>query len=107
MRATVSPLELVARLTNMVTGATIHAMKQINVAQAKARLPELIERAANGEVIVLARGGKPRAKLVALDAGDVRLRRPGKGKGRFRMRKDFDEPLPDDLLDLFEGKGRP
>lgn len=91
----------------MVNIGTMVHMKQINVAQAKAQLPELIERAANGEVIVLARAGKPRAKLVALDAGDVRLRTPGKGKGRFRMKKDFDAPLPADLLDLFERNRKP
>ena len=79
-------------------------MKQVNVAQAKAQLPELIERAAKGEVIVVARAGKPRAKIVALGPSDLSLRRPGKGKGRFRMKKDFDAPLPEALLRLFEGK---
>jgi prevent-host-death family protein len=79
-------------------------MKQVNVAQAKAQLPELIERAARGEVIILARAGKPRAKLVALAPSDQTLRRPGKGKGRFRLKKGFDDPLPDEILDLFEGK---
>lgn len=74
----------------------------INVAEAKARLPELIERAERGEEIVLARNGKPRARLVPLDL-DRSLRVPGKGKGRFKVRRGFDAPLPDDLLALFEG----
>jgi prevent-host-death family protein len=81
-------------------------MKQINVAQAKAQLPELIERAAKGEVIVVARAGKPRAKIVALGANDRTLRKPGKGQGRFRLKKGFDEPLPEDVLRLFEGRTR-
>ncbi len=76
----------------------------VNVAEAKAHLPELIERAANGEVVILARAGKPRAKLVPLDPPPVKLRVPGKGKGRFRVKKGFDEPLPADVLALFEGK---
>lgn len=78
----------------------------VNVAEAKARLPELIERAAHGEEIVLARNGKPRARLVALEAQSRSLRTPGKGKGRFAMRRDFDAPLPDEILSLFEGRGR-
>lgn len=81
-------------------------MKQVNIAQAKAQLPELIERAANGEVIVVARAGKPRAKIVALGPSDLTLRKPGKGKGRFQMKKDFDAPLPEPLLRLFEGKAK-
>ncbi len=79
-------------------------MKQVNVAEAKAQLPQLIERAAQGEVIVVARAGKPRAKIVALGPSERTLRKPGKGKGRFRMKKGFDAPLPEALLRLFEGK---
>jgi prevent-host-death family protein len=75
----------------------------VNIAVAKAHLPELIERAANGEVVILARAGKPRAKLVGLDPPPARLRVPGKGKGRFRTKKGFDEPLADEVLALFEG----
>lgn len=76
--------------------------RQVNIAEAKARLPELIERAANGEVIVVARAGKPRAKIVALESDKSALRVPGKGKGRFRVEKGFDAPLPESVLLLFE-----
>ena len=75
----------------------------VNVAEAKTRLPELIERASRGEEIVLARNGKPRARLVPLSDESRALRVPGKGKGRFRMRRDFDAPLPEDVLASFEG----
>jgi len=75
----------------------------VNVAETKARLPELIERAGRGEEIVLARNGKPRARLVPLDS-DRSLRIPGKGKGRFRMKRGFDAPLDPDGLALFEGE---
>jgi prevent-host-death family protein len=74
----------------------------INVAEAKARLPELIERAALGEEIVLSRAGKPRARLVPLEDGRKALRIPGKGKARFRITRDFDEPLPPEVLASFE-----
>ena len=73
----------------------------VNVAEAKARLPELIERAAQGEEIVLARNGRPKARLVPLAIDRRALRVPGKGKGRFRPRRDFDAPLADDVLALF------
>lgn len=74
------------------------------MAEAKASLPELIERAAGGEEIILARAGKPRAKLVSLGPDPSKLRVPGKGKGRFRVKRGFDDPLPDEILDGFEGR---
>jgi hypothetical protein len=46
---------------------------------------------------------KARAKLVGLGPAVAGKRVPGKGKGRFRTKKGFDGPLPDDLLALFEG----
>jgi prevent-host-death family protein len=76
----------------------------INIALAKARLPELIERAAGGEEIILARAGKPRARLVPLEDAKKKLRVPGKGKGRFKLGRGFDDPLPEDVLRAFEGK---
>ncbi|HUE30395.1 MAG TPA: type II toxin-antitoxin system prevent-host-death family antitoxin [Verrucomicrobiae bacterium] len=75
----------------------------VNVAAAKARLPELIERAARGEEIILARAGRPRARLVPLASARKSLRVPGKGKGRFRPGPGFDAKLPDDVLALFYG----
>jgi prevent-host-death family protein len=51
--------------------------KVVNIAEAKSRLPELVERAAHGEEIVIARNGTPRARLVALPA--KRRRAPGRG----------------------------
>jgi prevent-host-death family protein len=74
----------------------------VNIAEAKAQLPALVERAANGEEIVLARAGKPRARLVPLGPDPRSLRVPGKGKGRFKTKPGFDDPLPDLVLDTFE-----
>ena len=86
-------------MTNMGRRVTV-----VNVAEAKARLPELIERAAKGEVIVLARAGKPRARLVALEDPARKKRVPGKGRGRLKMKRGFDAALPDAILALFEGR---
>jgi prevent-host-death family protein len=76
--------------------------KLVNIAEAKAHLPELVERAARGEEIVLARAGKPRARLVPLGQDPRTLRVPGKGRGRFRVKRGFDAPLPETVLRLFE-----
>jgi prevent-host-death family protein len=91
-----------SRLTKLVIGHTLLIVKVVNVAEAKAHLSELVERAAEGEEIIVARAGKPRAKLVPLGDVSRRLRVPGKRIGKYRASKDFDAPLPNDLLDLFE-----
>jgi prevent-host-death family protein len=77
--------------------------KRWNLADAKAQLSHLVERAANGEEIIIALRGVPRARLVPLDAAAKRaLRVPGKGKGRFRMGAGFDDPLPPAVISTFE-----
>jgi prevent-host-death family protein len=86
----------------MVILLSLRVVKIVNVAEARAHLPELIERAAGGEEIILGRAGKPRARLVPLRPDPSKLRAPGKGKGRFRVKKGFEAPLPEDVLRLFE-----
>jgi len=53
---------------------------------------------------VIAKAGRPVAKLVPLAPGN-RPRRPGVWKGRLRVAKNFDAPLPKELLDAFGGRG--
>lgn len=81
-------------------------MKQLNLYEAKTQLSELVDRASKGEIIIIAKAGTPRAKLVPLDQPE----RPqsielGGMEGKIWIADDFDAPLPDWLLDLFEGKG--
>jgi prevent-host-death family protein len=73
--------------------------EQINIYDAKTQLSKLVERAEAGEEIIIARGGRPAAKLVPLRSKTVK-RKPGRMRGRIRIRRDFDAPLP---LNLFEG----
>jgi prevent-host-death family protein len=74
----------------------------VGLYEAKTRLSSLVERAAEGEEIVISKSGRPKARLVPLD--DTRpLRRPGLGKGRWKVRRDFDRSLPEEVLDEFEG----
>ncbi|PYO58648.1 MAG: type II toxin-antitoxin system prevent-host-death family antitoxin [Candidatus Rokuibacteriota bacterium] len=75
--------------------------KAVNIHAAKTHFSRLVERAAKGEEIVIARAGRPVARLVPL-ASAARPRRPGLLKGRIRIGKDFDAPLPEDVLSLFE-----
>ncbi len=78
-------------------------MDIVNVQEAKTHLSRLLERVAVGEEIVLARAGTPIARLVPFRAAP---RRPGRGKGRITMAEDFDAPLPDEVIEGFEGRAR-
>ena len=78
--------------------------KPVNIADAKARLPELVERAASGEEIVIARNGMPRARLVPLAPRERRV--PGHGAGQWEVSEDFNAPLPADLAGAFTGGQR-
>jgi prevent-host-death family protein len=74
----------------------------VSLYEAKTHLSSLVERAAEGEEIVISKSGRPKARLVPLD--DVRpLRRPGKGAGRWKVGRGFDAPLPEEVLGDFEG----
>lgn len=76
----------------------------VSLYEAKTHLSSLVERAAEGEEIVIAKSGKPKARLVPMD--DVRpMRQPGRGRGQWRIADHFDHPLPDDVLTAFEGDG--
>ena len=76
-------------------------MRQVNIHEAKTHLSALVDAAAAGEDIVLARAGKPIALLCALR--DVEPRRFGALKGRIRIAADFDAPLPEHVVRDFEG----
>jgi prevent-host-death family protein len=73
---------------------------------AKTNLSDLLEKAAAGEEIIISKDGVPRARLVPLAADDPKLRFGG-WEGKVRFRGEFDEPLPDDMLDAFEGRNDP
>jgi prevent-host-death family protein len=74
--------------------------KPINIYEAKTRLSQLIEQAENGDEVIIARAGRPVARLVAFRQASI-TRKPGRLKGRIRIGRTFDDPLPSDL---FEGK---
>jgi prevent-host-death family protein len=75
----------------------------VNVYAAKTNLSRLLDRAAGGEEVIITRNGRPVAKRVSVTPSR-KPRRLGTLKGRIRIGKDFDAPLPKDVLDGFEGR---
>jgi prevent-host-death family protein len=78
--------------------------KIYNLYEARSALSRLVDRAAEGEEIIIAKAGKPLAKLVPVTAPSRPRRIPGGWEGRARIAADFDDPLPEDLLAAFEGR---
>ncbi len=77
---------------------------QVNIHDAKTNLSRLVDEAANGTEIVIAKAGRPMAKLVPLKSA-IAVRKPGFLKGKIRIADDFDAPLPPEIMAVFEGKG--
>jgi prevent-host-death family protein len=75
---------------------------QVNLYEAKTQLSSLVERAAKGEEIVIAKAGKPMARLVPPSPASQSPRMPGKNyMGITYIAEDFDAPLPEDVLQEF------
>ena len=79
-------------------------MKQVNVAEAKQRLSELLERASRGERIAICRRNQPIAELGPVEHRPTRLRPFGLAKGRLRVPADFDAPLSSADLKAWYGE---
>jgi prevent-host-death family protein len=78
-------------------------METINLHAAKTQFSRLVDEAAAGREIIIAKAGKPVAKLVPLNPMARRERTLGHLR-HGRIPEAFDAPLPDDLLDSFEGR---
>lgn len=76
----------------------------INVHEAKTQLSKLLARVEAGEEIVLARAGKPVAKLVPYVAPEAEPRKLGVLAGQIWIADDFDDPLPWEIQRYFEGE---
>ncbi len=80
-------------------------MRTINIHAAKTQFSRLVDAVSAGEEIIIARAGKPVAKLVSLAAAPAPPKRvPGILAGQFNVPDDFDAPLPDEVLAGFEGR---
>ncbi len=78
-------------------------MQIVNIHEAKTHLSKLLEDVSKGGEIVIAKSGKPMARLIGISPAKP-IRKPGFLKGKIKISDDFDAPLPDDMLDAFEGK---
>ena len=78
-------------------------MSTLNIHAAKTHLSRLIEEVAEGEEVVIAKAGKPVARLVPIVKAPGR-RTLGLLQGRLKVPRNFDAPLPDELIAAFEGR---
>ena len=73
---------------------------EVNIHEAKTHLSRLLERVAMGEEVIIAKAGKPVAKLVAVEPARRKFKF-GSAKGKFVVPDDFNDPLPKEIEDLF------
>ena len=73
-------------------------MQQINIHEAKTHLSRLLENVIEGDEVVIAKHGKPVARLIPFKTKVVK-RKPGSLKGQIKISDDFDAPLPDDMAE--------
>jgi len=74
---------------------------QINIHEAKTNLSRILSRVESGEEIVIAKAGKPVARLIPV-RDDIKRRTPGSAKGKIIIGAHFEDPLPDELVREFE-----
>ena len=78
-------------------------MRMVNIHTAKTHLSRLVNEVAAGEEIIIARAGKPVARLLPFEPRHE-PRRPGLMKGKIWISEDFDDPLPEEILAAFRGE---
>ncbi len=78
-------------------------MSIINIHAAKTQLSKLLDAVAAGEEVIIAKAGKPVARLVPTQ-GVKQPRRLGTLAGKLHVPDDFDDPLPGDIIAQFEGR---
>lgn len=76
-------------------------METVNVHEAKTHLSRLLARVSAGEEIIIAKAGKPIARLTSWGE-PMQKKIPGLDRGAFQVPNDFDAQLPDHVLDDFE-----
>ncbi|OWJ66995.1 type II toxin-antitoxin system Phd/YefM family antitoxin [Inquilinus limosus] len=80
-------------------------MQTYNIHAAKTHLSRLVEQAAKGESFVIAKGGKPMVKVVAIDAPAPRpMKRLGFLAGQITVPADFDRMFEDEIAAMFNGE---
>jgi prevent-host-death family protein len=80
-------------------------VQTINIYQAKTQLSKLVDLAASGTDVVIARNGKPVARLTTIEQPKKKPIVYGLLEGKGWIADDFDDPLPDEIQKYFEGRG--
>jgi prevent-host-death family protein len=78
-------------------------MTTVNIHEAKTHLSRLVDEVAAGAEIIIAKAGKPMARLAPI-AAPIRKKRLGLLKGKIKVPDDFNAPLDDETLSTFEGR---
>jgi prevent-host-death family protein len=82
-------------------------MEQINIHQAKTHLSALIEQVANdGKAFIIAKAGKPMAKVIPFSSAKEKSKFRGSMKGQFTIPDDFDTMCEDEIYEMFCGKDK-
>jgi prevent-host-death family protein len=79
-------------------------MRKVNIYEAKTRLSQLVEEAAAGRDVVIARAGRPVARLTRIAKAGTKRRLGVLDGRRLRIPDDFNRPLPDAVLRAFQGE---
>jgi prevent-host-death family protein len=77
-------------------------MDSFNVHEAKTHFSKILAKVQAGEEVVIAKAGEPIARIVPIMKQVRRV--PGRWQGQLWIAEDFDAPLPEDMLDAFEGR---
>jgi len=86
--------------------ATVSASSQtVNIYEAKTKLSKLVDLAAAGQEIIIARNGKPVARLTTIEQPKKKPIVYGLLEGKGWIADDFDDPLPEEIQKYFEGRG--
>jgi prevent-host-death family protein len=77
----------------------------VNIYEAKTQLSKLVDIASSGTDVIIARAGKPVARLTTIDQPKKKPIVYGLLEGKGWIADDFDDPLPEEIQKYFEGRG--
>ena len=95
------------KIEKNITGTTIttYTEKTISIHEAKTNLSKLVKRAASGETIYIGAYGRPEVALTVVDQREINAKQRAKAfgcmKGKIKLSKGWDSPLPDEIIDSF------
>jgi antitoxin (DNA-binding transcriptional repressor) of toxin-antitoxin stability system len=84
--------------------STAHNTPQVSVDEMQRNLLAYLQLVENGETFVIVRTGKPVAEIGPVFSSPMRLRPFGLCAGEFTVPDDFDAPLPENIIEEFEGR---